>query len=180
MQNREVRQHEPLRVPDGWSGQSRAFVIQLERLLDDVYAKLGKAQTAEKQLSETLEEIARDRIVGKRTSAIIPGGTNEVTIHFPNGSICHVILSLPGINRTWVGLVYCSSTGVITIEQINSSTGLTVTSEENNYIIVSFSYSTDASFNMVATPYRNDIEPDIVVPRTRGLLMMNPSEDEEE
>lgn len=35
------RSHEPLRVPDNWRGQDRQLVIQLERLLDDIYQKLG-------------------------------------------------------------------------------------------------------------------------------------------
>ena len=32
-----IRQHETLRVPNGWEGQSRAFVIQMERILTDLY-----------------------------------------------------------------------------------------------------------------------------------------------
>lgn len=32
-----IKQHEPLRVPQGWNGQDRAFVIQLERVLTDLY-----------------------------------------------------------------------------------------------------------------------------------------------
>jgi len=38
MDNRKVsRQHEPLRVPQGWKGQDKALVIQLERVVDDIY-----------------------------------------------------------------------------------------------------------------------------------------------
>lgn len=36
------KQHEELRVPSGWSEQDRALVIQLERILDDLYAKFGR------------------------------------------------------------------------------------------------------------------------------------------
>lgn len=32
-----IRKHEPLRVPIDWKGQDRAFVIQLERVLTDLY-----------------------------------------------------------------------------------------------------------------------------------------------
>jgi len=32
-----IPQHEPLRVPTGWNSESRAFVIQLERIHDDIY-----------------------------------------------------------------------------------------------------------------------------------------------
>ena len=34
----QARQHTPLRVPQGWNGQDRALVIQLERLFDEIYA----------------------------------------------------------------------------------------------------------------------------------------------
>ena len=32
-----IPQHEPLRVPQGWNGESRGLVIQLERIHDDIY-----------------------------------------------------------------------------------------------------------------------------------------------
>ena len=51
MQNREVRQHEPLRVPDGWSGQDRMLVIQIERLFDQLYAKVGELEKKVEELS---------------------------------------------------------------------------------------------------------------------------------
>ena len=31
----------PLRVPENWKGQDRAMIVQLERVLDDVYRRLG-------------------------------------------------------------------------------------------------------------------------------------------
>lgn len=41
MDSRKVsRQHETLRVPQGWNGQDRGLVIQLERILDDIYNQL--------------------------------------------------------------------------------------------------------------------------------------------
>lgn len=47
------RQHEPLRVPQRWTDQERTFVIQLERLLDEIYAALGRI---EKKIAEMEEE----------------------------------------------------------------------------------------------------------------------------
>ena len=32
-----IPQHEPLRVPQGWNNEDRGFVIQLERIHDDIY-----------------------------------------------------------------------------------------------------------------------------------------------
>ena len=40
--NHFVRQHEHLRVPQGWTGQDKALVIQLERILDDIYKRFGR------------------------------------------------------------------------------------------------------------------------------------------
>lgn len=37
-----IRQHQPLRVPNGWKEQDRALVIQLENLFDEVYAITSK------------------------------------------------------------------------------------------------------------------------------------------
>lgn len=34
-------QRVPLRVPENWKGQDRAMIVQLERVLDDVYRRLG-------------------------------------------------------------------------------------------------------------------------------------------
>lgn len=36
------RQHEPLRTPAGWTEQERALIVQLERLLDDLYNRRVK------------------------------------------------------------------------------------------------------------------------------------------
>lgn len=37
-----IPQHEVLRTPEGWTGQSRDFVVQLERIHDDIYSRLRK------------------------------------------------------------------------------------------------------------------------------------------
>lgn len=44
MQSKAIsrKQHEALRVPSGWSEQDRALVIQLERILDNLYSKFGR------------------------------------------------------------------------------------------------------------------------------------------
>lgn len=44
--------HEPLRVPKNWTDQERTFVIQMERILDDVYNKIGSLQAEVKKLQE--------------------------------------------------------------------------------------------------------------------------------
>lgn len=47
-----VRQHEPVRVPAGWNGQSRDLVIQINRILDDIYKRIGLLEQRVKALEE--------------------------------------------------------------------------------------------------------------------------------
>lgn len=46
-------QHETLRAPSGWKDQDRAFVMQLERIIDDIYNRLGNIRY--KDLSDELK-----------------------------------------------------------------------------------------------------------------------------
>ena len=59
MANKLIRQHEPLRVPNNWNGQDRSLVIQLEKILTDLYRLTGETKDALTQLGvdvNTLEE----------------------------------------------------------------------------------------------------------------------------
>ena len=47
------RQHEPLRVPDGWKDQDRSLILQLDRILDEIYALLGRLEEKVKELEES-------------------------------------------------------------------------------------------------------------------------------
>jgi hypothetical protein len=37
-------QHPPLRIPKDWKDQERAFVIQLEQLIDQLYKRIGELE----------------------------------------------------------------------------------------------------------------------------------------
>ena len=54
-QRKSLHGHEPLRIPAGWTGQDRSFVIQLERLLDDLYRRFGRLRMED--LSEELKTL---------------------------------------------------------------------------------------------------------------------------
>lgn len=49
----KVHQHETLRVPASWNEQDRALIIQMERILDDLYEKIG--EIGWKNLSDALK-----------------------------------------------------------------------------------------------------------------------------
>ena len=51
-----IKQHEPLRVPDRWKDQERSFVLQIDRILDNIYAILGTLEEKVKALEEAAEE----------------------------------------------------------------------------------------------------------------------------
>ena len=54
------RQHEPLRIPGNWKEQERSFLLQMERILDDIYALISKAEERLKALEESEEETAAE------------------------------------------------------------------------------------------------------------------------
>ena len=47
------RQHEPLRVPEGWRDQERSLVMQIDRIVDEIYALLGRLEEKVKELEES-------------------------------------------------------------------------------------------------------------------------------
>ena len=49
-------QHQPLRVPRGWDDQSRALVIQIEALFDDLYTKVGQLRTVVDSMIDNEEQ----------------------------------------------------------------------------------------------------------------------------
>lgn len=73
MGKRIIPQHEPLRVPQGWTEQARAFVIQLERIIDRIYAYVSGGFSKQE---EELESV-RDGITGLGTVVL---GTNTYGI----------------------------------------------------------------------------------------------------
>ena len=47
---------QPLRIPRNWKDQDRDFVIQLERVLDDVYSNLDAINKKLSELENELQE----------------------------------------------------------------------------------------------------------------------------
>jgi len=79
----KIRQHQPLRVPNGWTGQDRALVIQLEQLLNQIYAIMdqidGKADTKADK-STTVTNVAYSTTNKKITKTINGTTTDVVTV----------------------------------------------------------------------------------------------------
>ena len=53
----QLIQHQPLRVPKAFDNQERAFVMQLENLLDDIYRRFSIYDKKIKDLTERVSEL---------------------------------------------------------------------------------------------------------------------------
>ena len=82
-----IKQHEALRVPQGWTGQDKAFVIQLTRIFDDIYKRYGRLEWDDlgEKLREYLTNIHDGTVtavtwdsVNKKLTVTIGGSTSDV------------------------------------------------------------------------------------------------------
>lgn len=97
MQSKAIsrKQHEALRVPSGWSEQDRALVIQLERILDNLYSKFGRIRLID--LSNELQALIAqygDDIGALQETAVTNVGFNETTRQLTktiNGTTTNVV-----------------------------------------------------------------------------------------
>ena len=103
------RQHERLRVPQFWKGEERAFVVQLETLLD----KLFNLKTSDQDLTpEFLSSIFRT------TAKVVNNGDdcndcNEPGLYYITENVEHsptkyagMIVINSGIGRDWYQIIY--------------------------------------------------------------------------
>ena len=68
----KTRQHQPLRVPNGWKEQDRALVIQLERLFDEIYSLTSRLEDI------SVTDVAYDATT-KKLTLTINGNTTDIT-----------------------------------------------------------------------------------------------------
>ena len=68
----KTRQHQPLRVPNGWTDQDRALVIQLERLFDELYSLTSRLEDI------SVTDVAYDTTT-KELTLTINGNTTDIT-----------------------------------------------------------------------------------------------------
>ena len=48
--------HVPVRIPEGWNGQSKSMVIQVNDLIDDLYRRVNNLQKEVEKLKNSEEE----------------------------------------------------------------------------------------------------------------------------
>lgn len=80
-----IQQHQPLRVPDGWSQSEKWLVVQLEELFDDIYRRFGRLRAEDmKDGAITTEKIAQGAIVADKLAA---SAINAVFAHIAEADI---------------------------------------------------------------------------------------------
>lgn len=52
-----AKQHQPLRTPAGWKDQEASLVIQIDRLLDEVYRMIGQIEKKLKEMDERVSAL---------------------------------------------------------------------------------------------------------------------------
>lgn len=75
-----IRQHESIRVPQGWTEQDKALIGQLERIFDDIYKRFGRldwTDFGENLKNGIVTSVAYDAVTQKLTITI-NGATSDV------------------------------------------------------------------------------------------------------
>ena len=76
----KVKKKPPLRIPSGWKDQARAFVIQLQQTLDDIYSKLEPGEAEELAgIVTDAQEYSPEKTYGVGDRAIHNGSQWECT-----------------------------------------------------------------------------------------------------
>lgn len=136
---RKFRQREPLRVPSSWKSEDRAFAIQLNGQLDEIYAKLGRIQQSAEEtaelLSSSIETRGKMAKVGWGRELVVDGilhGILMISYRQP------VFIWMPGTSD--IHLYYYFDTGVFSSKSSTDGTGT-----------LSFSFNSDTGSNYTLT-----------------------------
>ena len=90
-----IKQHESLRVPQGWKDQDKALIGQLERIFDDIYKRFGRLSRDDlgKALNDLLDQYAEDIDTLEETTVTnvgYDGDTQQLTKTI-NGTTSNVV-----------------------------------------------------------------------------------------
>lgn len=82
---RKFRQREPLRVPSTWKSEDRAFAVQLNGQLDEIYARMGSIQ----QTAETIPTADEIQRTGEDTQTVEQAlASLNDSLSVVNGKVC--------------------------------------------------------------------------------------------
>ena len=109
-----IPQHEPLRVPQGWTDQARAFVMQLERIFNDIYKRFRNLTVKTEELDSSLTPIGTVKD-GTFTTTTVASETNT--------TLCSLTLE----KGVWIlsgGFQWSSSFSQATVAYFQTSSGV--------------------------------------------------------
>ena len=123
-------QHQPLRKPEGWTGQDAALVIQLERQLDDIYKKLGALKEKLGIAEETLG-IAEETLAKTTRITEFKGVSTAVTFTLEKSKA--YLIEVVSVSASYCGLYGITSfpSGTVHVAKYSDASNLTVTTGTN-------------------------------------------------
>lgn len=138
-------------IPDHWSEDGRKFALRLE----EAYRSI---QIENESTKAEINTAIGNRAYGKRMTKAIAANANSCRIDFPGG-MWLLSLSLPSLSKTWFGIVYVTSAGVVSVDKMCNQTGISIATGEN-CITATFTQTSDTTLHMVAIPLRSNTFPE--------------------
>ena len=133
----KVRQHEPLRVPQGWTDQARALAMQIERVFDKIFSLLGKHREDIKALNDAKANISGQVFTG-HISVQKSSGTSEVYAkRTDSGLTVELLVGSNGVNHGLYSNGYVDSNNTF-----HSGSSWMVKRNEAGNVTVDFPYFT--------------------------------------
>ena len=111
-----IQQHQPLRVPSSWGKQEKAFVMQLEEVLDDIYRRFGRLRL------EDLSRVFRDRLTddeGNIAELIVDYGQIQIDVRNKYDKVNGITIDEDGILVTGSKYVKIASGGTFEVDSTN-------------------------------------------------------------
>lgn len=140
-------------IPQQWSEDGKQFAIRTEEAYRDYQITKENVKTS----LDSLDEAVAQRAYGRRITKSIAANANSCVINLPAGLFL-LSLSLPGLSKTWFGLVYVTNAGVVTVDKLCNQTGISVTTGTNE-ITATFTQNSATTLHMVAIPLRSSTFP---------------------
>lgn len=113
-----VQQREPLRVPEGWSGQEKHLIVQLEEIFDDIYRRYGRLRI------EDMGKAFRKRIEDDEDNfAELAIDVGEITIEVGNkyDKVSGITIDSNGIDISGSKYVKIRSGGSFDVDSLDFS-----------------------------------------------------------
>lgn len=168
MKYTSIQQHEPLRVPSGWSTQERALIAQLEETFDDIYKRFNRLRMED--LSNGLQMVIEDNTEGvasTKTSLAITNAQLAMKLDKTEAAV--------GVNNS---AIIIDSSGI----NINSEGGInvdggTVSIKSGSSLTMEAATDEDATINGGAIWHAKNLVVSTAEPSNpkRGLVWIKPN-----